>query len=88
MIDIKQIGTNIKTIKRIASNIWMVICILELVFYPNFDTLAALCFSTAGLLLCGRMVFTVRNLLYYPVSTIAILMYPFFFMFLPPPQHL
>lgn len=84
MLDLKAITKNINTIKRLLIKIWLGVACLELLIFHNIDTFIALLFSVIGLIICGVTIFNTKNLLYYPVSTIAVIMYPFFFLFLPP----
>lgn len=84
MVDNLKIKNNVLRLKKLIAGVWLVVIAAESAVFPEWNTIIALVFSSVGLWLCGKCVFTEKNLLKYPVSTIAIVMYPFFFMFLPP----
>lgn len=84
MLDIIKIEDNIALLKKAIMIIWAFVVALELIFFPSFDALYALLLCSAGLFICGTIVFNINCLLNYSVSTIALLMYSVFFMLLPP----
>lgn len=57
--------------------------ILEFAIYPSLDAIFCICLCFLGVWILKTFHLTVENLLYYPVSTVAIAMYVFFFLVLP-----
>ena len=83
MLNIEKIDWNVRFLKKMIMRIWLFSVIVELVAFPSLVTLYALSLCSIGLFMCGKIVFNTRCLLYYSVSSITILMYTVFFMFLP-----
>lgn len=63
----------------------IIISILEIVFFFSIDTLYAIFITLTGLVLCKKIVFNTYNLLYYPVSTLALSFFALFFLVMPMP---
>lgn len=82
-LDIEKIDRNVRFLKKAIMRIWIFSVIVELAVFPSIATLYALSLSTIGLFVCGSIVFNTHCLLNYSVSSITILMYTVFFMFLP-----
>lgn len=86
-INVKQIHCNIKFLFRCMLLILLVSSILEIIFFPSIKTLFCILSCFIGVLI-QKSVFKVNSLIFYPVSTIAILMYVLFFIILPMPATL
>ena len=83
-----KISWNIEKISHLLLKCMLCISMLEIMLYPSIDTLYAICVSLVGTAFCKKFVLTASNLLYYPVSTLAISFYTFFFMIMPMPATL
>lgn len=83
MLSIEKIDWNVRFLKKMIMRIWLFSVIVEMVAFPSLATLYALSLCSIGLFMCGKIVFNTRCLLFYSVSSITILMYTVFFMFLP-----
>ena len=83
-----SLSSNISKICHFLINILLIVSLIELALFPSYEILYAIIVSIIGCIMCRKLVFTAYNLLYYPVSTLAITFYVFFFMVLPMPATL
>lgn len=67
---------------------FLIVSLIELALFPSLEILYAIIISLIGCIMWHKFVFTSFNLLYYPVSTLAITFYVFFFMIMPMPATL
>lgn len=88
LINIKKINSNIDTIYSFLLRILSIISLLEIVFYPSWNTLYAICIVFLCLILHKKTIFNAYNLLIYPASTLSISFYVLFFVILPMPATL
>lgn len=80
---------NIKRIFKLLYSILVICTILELILFGFSESNLCIIFMDfVGLFICQQYILTSKNLYYYPVSTVAISLYVFFFLFAPLPATL
>lgn len=84
----QKIDFNIKRAYTLVLKCIFFLYCIEIAFYPSYEICFAIFISFLGILLCKSFIFKTYNLLFYPVSTIAILFYVIFFLILPIPATL
>ena len=83
-----SLSSNISRISHFLGKFIFTFSLIEFVFFPSLEILYAIIVSIIGCVICRKIVFTSYNLLHYPVSTLAITFYVFFFMVMPMPATL
>ena len=83
-----SLSSNISRISHFLGKFILSFSLIEFVFFPSLEILYAIIVSIVGCVICRKIVFTSYNLLHYPVSTLAITFYVFFFMVMPMPATL
>lgn len=87
-IEYNRLSTNIKFIFNILYSVLILCSFIEICLFPSVDAIICIIISILGLSIIKFFHFSINNLLYYPVSTIAITLYVLFFLVLPMPATL
>lgn len=69
-------------------NAYLVLSVIELIAFPGFDVAFGILVSFIGIAISRQVLCHSQKLLYYPVSTLALLFYAIFFELLPLPATL
>lgn len=88
MINKCFIKWNINRINKFLTKFYILCSILEITFFPSWETLYFICISAIGYFFLKKWIFTPYNLLNYTISTLAISFYVLFFFIMPMPATL
>lgn len=87
-LDIQQIRENLQFFFKIVCQVLVVSSLLEIVFFFSVEAVFCIAVSLVGIYILKIGLLRAEMLLYYPVSTVAVLMYVISFLVLPYPATL
>lgn len=87
-LNLHTISLNLERLNQFVFKLILCVFCVELILYFSIETLYIISLLIIGVILCGKLILTTENLLYYPVSTLSISFYVLFFIIMPIPATL